>query len=129
MPETPYERARRMSAETGTVGTSGSSHHDQMKNLVDHLNHAFQNDPNNGSTWEDMQGAREHLNAAANHTDASLKSHKAGDGWDAGEQLRYASDSVRNAVHSLRRLGVSFSGTPALDASDIAEGYKALNYR
>jgi hypothetical protein len=95
-----------------------------MKTLIDHLNNVFQNDANNGSHWDHMQAVREHLNAAANHTDASLKAHKAGDSWDAGEQLRYASDSVRNAVHSLRRLGVQVSGTPALDASDIAEGYK-----
>lgn len=118
MPESAYERARRHS-------TPDSSHHQQMQDLIGHLDHVFQNDANNGSHWDHMQAVREHLNAARSFTNDSIKYHNQGRGDEAASILDYASSSVRNATHRLRRLGVNVLGTPALDASDIADDYRA----
>lgn len=120
MPESAYEKARRHSTPEDY-----SIHHHQMEDLIGHMDHVFQNDANNGSHWDHMQAVREHLNAAKGFTNDSFKYHNQGRGDEAATILGYASSSVRNAHHSLRRLGVKVFGDYAQNASDIVDDYRA----
>jgi len=129
MPESAYERARRHSESTGTVGNSGSSHHDQMSNLINHLEETFETSPEASADWDNMQKIRRHLNAATGSTSMSLKAHNAGDAKMATVHLNHATAQVMNAVHALKLGGAKIKGTPSLDASDISDGYNDLNFR